>query len=633
VLGLLVTAISWLSLTGYLFGADTLYTLPRATAIALQTALMLLSVGLALVFSVPHAEPVRTLTERSAAGIFARRALPILVLFTTLAGYARLQGEFAGLYDVAMGTALLVLTLTVVLCATLWWAVRAVGEHERAVDASRSALLESEHRVAQMLETNADGFVSLDREWRFTYINSAAERMLRRPRPELIGRNLWDVFPELVGSRVHTALQTSAASRVTIDVEDRNPISGQTFWNRAYPTADGGVSVHFRDITDRKQAEETLRQADRRKDEFLATLAHELRNPLAPLRNSLELVKRLKDRPDLSGKALDMMERQVKTMVRLIDDLLDVSRITRDRLELRREHVDLASVVHHAVEACRPQASMAGHQLTVELPSEPIRLHADPTRLAQVLGNLLNNACKYTDPGGVIRLSAARDGQDAVITVSDSGVGISSGMLPLVFDLFVQADRPLERRGDGLGIGLSLVKRLVELHGGSVSAHSDGPGQGSRFTLRLPISGESREDATPRPGTEMSGAAPCRRILVVDDNKDSAESLSLLLRAAGHDSRVAYDGEQALEEAVSFRPEVILLDIGLPGMDGYATCRKIREQPWGRSVIVAAVTGWGQEEDRRRSSEAGFQAHFVKPVDVGALTGLLASAGVEQPAG
>jgi PAS domain S-box-containing protein len=533
-----------------------------------------------------------------------------------------------------MGTAGLVLVLTAVLCTTIWWSVRAVSAHESAVDESRAALRESETRVAAMLETIADGFASFDKEWRFTYINGPGARLLRRDPAALIGRSVWEVFPEVVGSSTHSALHEVADGRTMVDVVHEDPARGRTFWNRAYPTAGGGVSVHFRDITDQKRAEETLREADRRKDEFLATLAHELRNPLAPLRNSLELVKRLKDRPDLIARSIEMMERQVRTMVRLIDDLLDVSRITRNKLELRREPVDLASVAQQALEAARAPFEAAGHRVTVSLPPDPIRLHADPTRLAQVFGNLLQNAFKYTEPGGEIRLSLTREGDEAVVKVADTGVGIPADMLPRVFELFMQVDHKGNHSGEGLGIGLSLVKRLVELHGGTVSAHSDGQGRGSEFTLRLPVHDGATPGSRARGPSEETSGPPGRlcRILVVDDNKDSAESLALLLGVSGHQSEVAHDGEQAVEKSADFMPDIILLDIGLPGMDGYETCRTIRAQPWGRNVLVVAVTGWGQPEDRRRSREAGFNAHLVKPVDPRELVRVLASAGQGQPA-
>ena len=390
-----------------------------------------------------------------------------------------------------------------------------------------------------------------------------------------------------------------------------------------------GAVATVLDVTDRKQAEERLKEADRRKDEFLATLAHELRNPLAPIKNSLELMKRAGGDPELIEQARAMVERQIGQMVRLVDDLLDVSRITLNKLELRIEPVELASIVHHAVEACRPDYERAGHHLTVTLPPDPIYLDADATRLAQVFGNLLTNAGKYTEPGGRIALTAERHEGDVQVTIKDSGVGIPADMLPKVFDLFTQVDRTLERAGGGLGIGLSLVQRLVAMHRGTVTARSEGPGRGSEFIVRLPALAEPPNTLPGSEGAGVPAASKARRILIVDDNRDSADSLAILLRFAGHDTETAYDGVEGIEKAGSFRPDALLLDIGMPKLNGYDACRLIRERPWGKAIVLVALTGWGQAEDRRRSDEAGFDGHMVKPVDPIALVALLDS--VPQP--
>jgi signal transduction histidine kinase len=384
-----------------------------------------------------------------------------------------------------------------------------------------------------------------------------------------------------------------------------------------------------------RKSEEVLKDADQRKDEFLATLAHELRNPLAPVRNSLELMKRANGNTALIDQVRSTMERQISHMVRLIDDLLDVSRITRNRLELKLEQVELANVLHDAVEACRPHCERAGHALTIVLPPEPIYLRADPTRLVQIFGNLLTNACKYTKPGGHIWLTAARQGNEVIVSVKDTGIGIPPVMLPKVFDLFTQIDNSLERSAGGLGIGLSLAKRLTEMHEGNVTAHSEGQDQGSEFIVRLPISsGVSSSEASsavamsapPQPAADKSRSAGARRILVVDDTRDSADSLAMLLKITGHETQTAHNGLEAIEKAESYRPNVILLDIGMPKMNGYDACRAIRGQPWGQDIKMIALTGWGQEEDRRKSKDAGFDGHLVKPVDISALLALLADA-------
>jgi PAS domain S-box-containing protein len=382
------------------------------------------------------------------------------------------------------------------------------------------------------------------------------------------------------------------------------------------------------DFLERKEAEKALREADRRKDVFLATLAHELRNPLAPIRNSLHILRRV----DLEGdrQAADtiheMMERQVNHMVRLVDDLMDVSRITRGKIELRKEPVTVASAVRSAIETSRPLIDAAHHHLVVRLPTDALVVEADPVRLAQVLSNLLNNAAKYTEDGGQISLGARRDGAEVVISVRDSGIGIPADMLPRVFDLFVQVDRTHSRREGGLGIGLTLVRSLVDMHGGTIEARSDGPGCGSEFLIRLPLATAARGSARPlgrRP--DVRTAMALHRILVVDDNRDAADSLSMLLRALGADVCTANDGQAALAALEAYHPSVMLLDIGMPGMDGYEIARRARQRVGRLDVTLIALTGWGHEEHRRRAREAGFDHHLVKPVDIGALHTLLAS--------
>ena len=386
------------------------------------------------------------------------------------------------------------------------------------------------------------------------------------------------------------------------------------------------------DVTASVQADEGLRRlaseladADRRKDAFLATLAHELRNPLAPLRNALELIKRSDD-PARTEQARAVMERQVRHMVRLIDDLLDVGRIAHDKLELRRQRIELGSVLRQAVEAAAPDIERCGHELTLTLPREPVWLDADPVRLVQVVGNLLSNACKFTAPGGRIVLRAECESRSVALTVKDSGDGIAADMLGKVFELFTQVSGAQQRSAGGLGIGLALVKRLVEMHGGSVAAHSAGVGHGSEFVFRLPLGADSGTQP-PHPLAAVAEPAPSAgwRILVVDDNRDAADSLAAILSLSGHQTHIAHDGAQALEMATALRPEVMLLDIGLPKLNGYQVCRALREQPWGKGVVVVALTGWGQDEQRARTSEAGFDAHIIKPVDPDGLASLLVS--------
>jgi len=364
-----------------------------------------------------------------------------------------------------------------------------------------------------------------------------------------------------------------------------------------------------------------LREADVRKDEFLATLAHELRNPLAPIRNGLQVLRLAGIASQTAAETRSMMERQLNQMVRLVDDLLDVSRITRNKLELRKERVRLSTVIHSAVETSRPLIEQFRHQLTVTLAPHAIPLDADPVRLAQVFSNLLNNSAKYTEPGGAIELTSAVDGDQAVVCIRDNGLGIPAEAMPRLFQMFSQVDRNLERAQGGLGIGLTLVRRLVEMHGGTVTAHSDGPGRGSEFTVRIPIVKEAAHDPVPEP-TRSPVPGARRRILVVDDNRDSAQSLSMMLELMGNETRIASDGLAAVETAIAFQPDLIFLDIGLPRLNGYEACQRIRAAT-GRQSFIVALTGWGQEEDRRRSQEAGFDHHLVKPVDIADLTEIL----------
>jgi signal transduction histidine kinase len=425
--------------------------------------------------------------------------------------------------------------------------------------------------------------------------------------------------------------QAACADRGDYDLEYRiRRYDGQYRWfkTRGVPARDeaGRIIYWFgtcTDIEDHKRAEEALREADRRKDEFLATLAHELRNPLAPIRNCLQILKMPRVDAATAERSREMIEGQVQHLVRLVDDLLDVSRVMRGKITLHRERVELATVVARAVETAQPLIEAQGHDLRISVPPESLAVEADPVRLAQVLGNLLTNAAKYTERGGRIWLTAQRQGNEAVLRVRDTGIGLEPEMLPRIFDLFVQVDHTATRSQGGLGIGLTLVKNLVEMHQGSVEAHSPGLGQGSEFVVRLPLSAQALEAVKPQDDREAPQQSSGRRLLVVDDNRDAADSLATLLRLLGHEVRVAHDGPAALALAKDYRPEVVFLDIGMPGMDGYQVARRLRRQPGLEGVRLAALTGWGQPEDRRRSAEAGFDHHLVKPVEPSALQQLL----------
>lgn len=514
-LGIAVCVIGMFSLIGHLFDAKPLYTLPWLTAIALQTALMLIALAVGLVMAVPDREPLRLLLSDSGAGALARRIVPALVLLPPLLGLLRTRGEALGYFDAGTGKALLVLSIAMLSVTLLWWALLALARHEASDRESAKSVLQEQKLVA-----------------------------------------------------------------------------------------------------------ETLRDANQRKNEFLAILAHELRGPLAPLRNSLELMKRADPDEPLFGRARDIMDRQLSHLARLVDDLIDVSRITRDRIEIRREPTELRGLLGGCIEACRALTEERRQHVDLAVPATPVYVEADPVRLTQVFNNILNNASKYTDHGG--RISCIAECQDAevVVRIRDSGIGIASGELDNVFEMFTQIDHgPAWARG-GLGIGLTLAKRLVELHGGSISAHSAGHGEGSEFVVRLPLT------AQPSPVEEAGRETPpavteSRRILLVDDNLDTASSLAVLFQIAGHETAVAHDGITAIETATGFRPHVILLDIGLPGMNGYDICQRLRERSWAQAVIIIALTGWGQEADREKSRAAGFDHHLVKPVDFPELLALV----------
>ena len=461
--------------------------------------------------------------------------------------------------------------------------------------------------------------------------NSPAKH--RKPAWALAG---WKPCIPTTAAYAHDAFVAAAAQREAFRLEFRlRRKDGEYRWtiDAAAPRfgPDGrflGYIGSVIDITERKRAEEALKESDRRKNEFLAILAHELRNPLAPIRNALEILRLTEGNRDAVQRAAAMMERQIGQMVRLVDDLLDVSRISRGKIELRKERIELASAVHHAVEAIRPRCKSMDHELTVTLPPQPMYLNADPTRLAQVVGNLLNNACKFTDKRGRIWLNVERDGGQAVIRVRDNGIGIAADELPRIFEMFTQVDTSLERTQSGFGIGLTLAKNFVELHGGELEVHSAGLGQGSEFVVRLPVTVETLKTPPPEADRQRADAHATPAASSWSMTTGTRQSLSpFCLQLTGNETHTAYDGLEAVKAAATFKPEVVLLDIGLPKMNGFEAARKIRAEPWGKKMVLVALTGWGQEEDRQKSREAGFDGHLVKPVDHAALTKLLADLG------
>jgi CheY-like chemotaxis protein/nitrogen-specific signal transduction histidine kinase len=393
-----------------------------------------------------------------------------------------------------------------------------------------------------------------------------------------------------------------------------------------------GVSVVAHDVTAQVVAEQALRDADRRKDNFLAMLAHELRNPLSPIRNAVEVLGTRPASDAVTSGMLEVLRRQTTNLSALVDDLLDVSRITRGLVELRPEQVSLHTIVERALDSVRPLLEDKRHHVSTALPPSPVHVIGDPVRLEQILVNLLTNAAKYTDPAGRIAVTVASDGDRVTVSVRDNGIGIAADMLDEVFTLFGQAERGLDRSQGGLGIGLTVTRNLVELHGGSLRASSAGPGRGAEFTVTLPLAPAVAATPAPPRRAERDAAEP-KRLLVVDDNADSADTLSLLLRAQGHRVVVAYDGAQALALAGETTPDCVLLDLGLPGIDGYEVASRLRSDPRTRAATLIALTGYGQANDRIRVRAAGFDGHLIKPVDMDALTALLSGKQRNQPAG
>jgi PAS domain S-box-containing protein len=496
---------------------------------------------------------------------------------------------------------------------------------------------DSEERFRQMAESINEIFWMADPEvTEVLYVSPAYERVWGRTCRSLYEdpRSFLDAVHPDDRERIRVSSLESHGRGESTDEEFRIVLpDGSIRWvrDRGFPIKDNSGRVFRKagiaeDITDRKLAEQALKEADRRKDEFLATLAHELRNPLAPLRNAVELLRQAGDDPQIMLEARRIMERQLGHMVRLIDELLDISRVTSGKLQLHYERVELAAAVQSAVEATRPVIEASAHQLTVTLPRESVFLHADPTRLAQIISNLLNNAAKYTEKGGHIWLSAQRQNDSVAISIRDTGIGLAKEHLSQIFEMFSQVTPALERSQGGLGIGLALVRGLTELHHGTIEAHSKGPGLGSEFIVRLPVLDVGTPGPAAATGSEAKpGLGAKCRILVVDDNIDSAQSLALLLGRLGHEIEVAHDGLEAVQAAGAFRPQIVLLDIGLPRMNGYEAARRIRAQAGGDKVALIALTGWGQEKDKQLASEAGFDHHLTKPVEPATLTSLLAA--------
>jgi len=496
--------------------------------------------------------------------------------------------------------------------------------------------LEGADRPYRMfVEEMQQGVATLHRDGTVFYANRKLAEMLDIPHDALVGQPLADFVVPDDRAAYETLFQQGRAKSGRGEVRLRREggtIPAHLVFN-ALPVDEGAlIGVFVTDLTSQKQhealaaAQDALRDADRRKNEFLAMLSHELRGPLAPLGNMLEIMKRAEGNKELIQQARGTMERQLGQLVRLVDDLLDISRITTNKLELRKERIELGPLVTRVVDSSRAWSAGPEHEVTIDLPDEPVWLEADPARLTQVVHNLFNNACKYTEPTGRIDVRVRRDGTGHVlVSISDTGMGIPPDRLGSIFDAFMQVDRSPDRTQGGLGVGLTLVKRLVEMHGGNVIARSEGLGHGSEFVVRLPVAPAAADRA--RPGRSAPVRSTPRRFLVVDDNADSTASLAMLLTMEGHQTCTARDGEEALAAAERFHPEVVLLDLGMPKLNGFDAARRLRERPGGDELLLIALTGWGQEEDRKRSKDAGFDGHLVKPVDFDALMSMLDASG------
>jgi PAS domain S-box-containing protein len=510
-----------------------------------------------------------------------------------------------------------------------------------AVRSARDEHVEAVSQREQLhttLSCMADGVLVTDVDGRLTLLNPTAEAMTGWSMADAAGKPWWEVLSirrddgqQDVESPIERVLHERCV------VHEKMPLVLTSRTGRVIPIAysaapirhaDGqttGVVLIFRDESERRRTELALRNADRRKDNFLATLAHELRNPLAPIAMGLELLDLSADDPQSTAEIRAMMQRQTQHMVRLIDDLLDVSRITRGKLELRRGQIAIADVVRNAVEAAQPLIEENRHELTVDLPDRPLLMYADANRLTQVVTNLLNNAAKFTPREGRISLVAENAGSDVVLTVSDSGIGVPADKIDYIFDMFAQINDGSDSGRAGLGIGLTLAKRLVEMHGGSIEAQSRGKNLGTTFRLRLPALPEPERPSPHRdaPQRRDLSRSPKRRVLIVDDNADALESLCRLVSLMGNDVRRAHDGLEALEVARTFRPDIVLMDLGMPNLSGFEAARRMRQEPWGGGLSLVATTGWGQDDDRRRTAEAGFDRHLVKPIAVDSLREVL----------
>jgi len=641
-LAMIPIAIASLSLVGYWFGASQLFGVGRYTGIALQTATIIVALGAGLIAVLRECGFMAFVLRQDAGGLAARRLLIPIFAIPLLLGYIRIFGQDYGLFDEALGAAIRTLLEIGLFLGFLWWTAHSISRHAAAALEATEALDLSEQRFTRFMQSLPGLAWIKDLEGRYIYANDATMRAHQKDSEELYGLTDVDILPadtaaEFMGNDRRALNEPTGSLLVETFPQSDDLIHSYLVSKFPIPGPDGtpalvgGIAIN---ITDRLRAEEDLKEAHRRKDEFLATLAHELRNPLSPIRFSVEICRSGKD-PSKQAWALDIVDRQVQQMSRLLDDLLDVSRISYGKLTLRPERVELAAIVARATETSQPLRDEASQTLALDLPDDPIFLHADPVRLEQVFANLFNNAAKYSGKGSHVVLSATTDGDSVSVSIRDNGAGIPPDRLADIFEMFSQVKSAAGGIHGGLGIGLSLVRGLVQLHAGEVKARSDGAGHGSEFIVRLPLSaGDESGDFSAISETSAAmapeNAQPPLRLLIADDLRDNADSLTAYFRAANHEVRTAYDGAEALDEAMVFRPDLIFLDIGMPKLTGHEVCRRIREEEWGKDIFIVAITGWGQESDRRLTAEAGFDHHLVKPVDIGELLAIVSGAGLKK---
>jgi signal transduction histidine kinase/CheY-like chemotaxis protein len=662
-IGAAVASIAALSLTGYLFGADPLYTVPWLTAIAVQTSSTLLAVGIGLMAAVPDREPMRSLSEDTAAGVLIRRVLPLVVVVPVLAGFLRLWGQNAGLYDTPMGTALLVLVLIGFLCGVVWWGAAAARRHEVAASAL-NARLETSVRELEAVFRAAPVGIALARDARGEHIQvnatfaemlgvtDAANVSLTGPAAARLPFRIVDEQGREIPPRslpLQTAARTGQATFDATIVIERADGTRITASGSAVPVSrtagrtEGAIAV-FMDVTGERRAaaerEDLLaiaeraradaERANRAKDEFLAVLSHELRSPLNAMLGWVHVLRRAGKGDPMIGRAVETLERNIWAQAQVINDLLDISRIASGKLQLERSRVDLTAVVAGAVESMRPMAAERRLTLELALPAGRLDVDGDAARLQQVVGNVLHNAVKFTPEGGRIAVRLREVDGQAEVTIEDSGEGIDPALLPHVFDKFVQGEASTIRRHGGLGLGLAIVKQLTALHRGTIAAASAGPGRGSTFTIVLPLAPPAIERT---PGALVSGGSgnatslAALDILLVEDDRDSREALGIALEDGGARVRRTESVREALDAYDTRPPDVLVSDIGLPGEDGYLLIRAIREREDGgvRRTLAIAVSGFASRQDREAALRAGFDAHLGKPVEPAALVKRLAA--------